>query len=238
MTTAPPLPLRVLAVPVVVAVLVAGLWLFAGAIAPGYFTSIGFGAAWMLVAGVAMSQAAKRVPGLRWYVRGAVIATSVAVGAWFALTSIGDTTVNEKVVTGVPASEAPQRLPSAEPSAGGQTVARPVNVELSSATIKPASEGSASGEARVIKLARGGKRLTLTDLSVSNGPDLRVYLAAGKPQSDGEVDDFKDLGALKGNKGTQQYDIPGGVDVRRYNTLYIWCRSFTVSFARAVLKRS
>ena len=223
MTAAPPL-LRFLAVPLVVAVLLAGLYLFAGAIAPGYFTSIGFGAAWMLVAGVTLSQLAKRVPGLRWWVRGAVIATSVAVGAWFALTSIGDTTVNEEVVTGVPASNLPERPASA------------VNVEIATASIRPAAEGSASGEARVIKLARGGKRLTLTDLSVSNGPDLRVYLAAGKPQSDGEVTDYKDLGALKGNKGNQQYDIPAGVNVRKYSTLYVWCRSFTVSFARAVLR--
>ena len=44
MTAAPPpLPLRFLAVPLVVAVLLAGLYLFAGAIAPGYFTSIGCG---------------------------------------------------------------------------------------------------------------------------------------------------------------------------------------------------
>jgi hypothetical protein len=227
---AAPLPYRILAVPVVVAVLVAGLWLFAGEIAPGYFTSIGFGVAWMVVAGVALSRLAKRVAGLRWWVRGAVIGTSVAVGAWFALTSLTDTTVNEKVVVGVPRHEVV--------SAGKQAVSKPVNVEIASAAIKPASEGSASGEARVIQLARGGKRLTLTDLSVSNGPDLRVYLAAGKPQSDGEVDDFKDLGALKGNKGTQQYRIPAGVNVRKYNTVYVWCRSFTVSFARAVLKQS
>jgi len=58
-TAAPPLPLRFLAVPLVVAVLLAGLYLFAGAIAPGYFTSIGFGAAWMLVAGVTLNQLAK-----------------------------------------------------------------------------------------------------------------------------------------------------------------------------------
>ena len=228
MTAAPPLPLRFLAVPLVVAVLLAGLYVFAGAIAPGYFTSIGFG--------VTLSQLAKRVPRLRWWVRGAVIATSVTVGAWFALTSIGDTTVNEKVVTGVPARNLADRPASAEPSPARDAVSRPVNVEVAAATIRPASEGSASGEARVIVLAHGGKRLTLTDLSVSNGPDLRVYLAAGKPKSDGEVDDYKDLGALKGNKGNQQYEIPDGVNVRKYSTLYIWCRSFTVSFARTVLR--
>ena len=140
------------------------------------------------------------------------------------------------MVTGVPARNLADRPASAEPSPARDAVSRPVNVEVAAATIRPASEGSASGEARVIVLAHGGKRLTLTDLSVSNGPDLRVYLAAGKPKSDGEVDDYKDLGALKGNKGNQQYEIPDGVNVRKYSTLYIWCRSFTVSFARTVLR--
>jgi Electron transfer DM13 len=230
-------PLRLLVVPVVAAILLGGLYVFAGLVAPGYYTSIGFGAGWMLVAGVTMNQLAKRVPGLRWYVRGTVIATSLAVGAWFALTSLGDTTVNEKVVTGVRASDLPAGQPSAEP-ATREAAARPVNVELASAPIRPASEGSASGEARVIQLARGGRRLTLTDLSVSNGPDLRVYLAAGRPTSDGEVDRYRDLGALKGNKGTQQYRIPSNVNIRRYSTVYVWCRAFTVSFARAALRPS
>jgi hypothetical protein len=237
-----PVPLRLLVVPVVVAVLLGGLYVFAGLIAPGYFTSIGFGAGWMLVAGVALGRLARRIPGLRWYVRGTVIATSVAVGAWFALTSLGDTTVNEKVVTGVRASELPKASTRAATAGAAKSapraVARPVNVELASAPVRPAAEGSASGEARVIRLARGGKRLTLIHLSVSNGPDLRVYLAAGRPTSDGEVTDYKDLGALKGNKGTQQYRIPAGVNVRRYSTVYVWCRAFTVSFARAALRPS
>ena len=152
------------------------------------------------------------------------------------MTSIGDTTVNEKVVTGVPASNLPERPASAAPSPAREAVSRPVNVEIATASIRPAAEGSASGEARVIKLARGGKRLTLTDLSVSNGPDLRVYLAAGKPQSDGEVTDYKDLGALKGNKGNQQYDLPKDADIGKHRTVVIWCRAFSVAFARASLQ--
>src|SRR3954454_1182496 len=142
MTAAPPLPLRFLVVPLVVAVLLAGLYLFAGAIAPGYFTSIGFGAAWMLVAGVTLSQLAKRAPGMRWWVRGPVIATSVAVGAWFALTSIGDTTVNERVVTGVPASNLPERSAGTEPPPAREAASRPANVVVAAAGIRPAAEGS------------------------------------------------------------------------------------------------
>jgi hypothetical protein len=60
-----------------------------------------------------------------------------------------------------------------------------------------------------------------------------VYLVAGRARSEGDVDDYVDLGALKGNKGDQQYAIPGRVDVDRYATAVIWCRAFSVLFARA-----
>ena len=63
------------------------------------------------------------------------------------------------------------------------------------------------------------------------GPDLRVYLAAGTSGVDGRVD----LGGLKGNRGTQQYAIPGSVDTGRYRRVVIWCRAFSVNFGEAVL---
>jgi ribonuclease PH len=87
----------------------------------------------------------------------------------------------------------------------------------------------------VIDPGDGGTFLRLEDLAVDNGPDLRVYLVAGPARDESEVDDFEDLGALKGNKGDQQYDIPRGLDLGRYSTVVIWCRAFSVNFARAPL---
>jgi hypothetical protein len=95
----------------------------------------------------------------------------------------------------------------------------------------------AEGRAAVIELAEGGRVLTLTGFEVDNGPDLRVYLVAGDPTSEGDVDDYVDLGGLKGNKGDQQYEIPADVDVGTYDTAVIWCRAFSVLFARAPLAR-
>ena len=77
--------------------------------------------------------------------------------------------------------------------------------------------------------------LTLTNFEVDNGPDLRVYLVAGPARDESGVDDFEDLGALKGNQGNQQYELPSGVDLERYSTVVIWCRAFSVNFARAPL---
>lgn len=68
------------------------------------------------------------------------------------------------------------------------------------------------------------------DFFVTNGPDLFVYL--GK---DGQIDLEKRLGALKGNKGSQNYAVP--LEWRdQYNEVWVWCRAFSVSFARAELR--
>jgi Electron transfer DM13 len=56
---------------------------------------------------------------------------------------------------------------------------------------------------------------------------------AGPARSEGEVEDYIDLGSLKGNRGDQQYEIPRNVDLDRYSTAVIWCRAFSVLFARA-----
>jgi Electron transfer DM13 len=46
---------------------------------------------------------------------------------------------------------------------------------------------------------------------------------------------FVDLGAMKGNKGDQNYDIPTNVDLGQYQSVTIWCRRFGVNFATAPL---
>src|SRR3954451_14675359 len=201
--------------------LLAGLWIAAGLLAPTYLTSIIFGVAWFIVASVILGRAVKRRPDLKWWVRGTFLATAAACAAAFAWTSLRDKTVNEQVPVGVPASKVTGRAP-----------AKPQNVALASGPFKVADEGTARGTATVIRRAAGGRVLTLTHFAVNNGPDLRVYLAPGNGKN---VGDRIDLGGLKGNKGNQKYDLPGSADIRKYRTVVIWCRSFTVAFARATL---
>jgi hypothetical protein len=94
------------------------------------------------------------------------------------------------------------------------------------------------GTATIFDL-RGGKRiLRLTDFSTSNGPDVRVYLVAAPDASDNETVSkagFVELGALKGNQGDQNYDVPVSVDLGKYRAVTIWCRRFSVNFATAPL---
>jgi hypothetical protein len=135
-------------------------------------------------------------------------------------------------------SAAPAEADPAEPDAAAEAEPDPAarqNVRVRGGDVA-AVRHPASGRAAVIELAEGGRVLTLTGFEVDNGPDLRVYLVAGSPASEGEVSDFVDLGALKGNRGDQQYDIPRSVDVGHYSTAVIWCRAFSVLFARAPLR--
>jgi hypothetical protein len=202
--------------------LLGGLWIASGLLAPTYLTSIVFGVAWFVIASFLLGRAVKRRPELKWWVRGTFLATAAACAAAFAWTSLRDKTVNEQVPVGVPASKVTK-------SRG----AKPQNVSLASGPFKVADEGSARGTATVVRRAAGGRVLTLTHFAVNNGPDLRVYLVAGGGK---DIHDRFDLGGLKGNKGNQKYDVPRSADLGKYRTVVIWCRAFTVAFARAALR--
>ena len=89
----------------------------------------------------------------------------------------------------------------------------------------------AQGIAKVIPIEGGGDVLRLEDLVVTNGPDLYVYLSTDKSASD-----FMNLGGLKANIGNQNYPIPVGTDLSKYDTVLIWCRAFSVLFGSADLK--
>ena len=126
------------------------------------------------------------------------------------------------------------RVTPAAPS-GSVERARLTNVLLARGSFESVAH-SAVGTATAIRTAAGARVLTLTNFEVDNGPDLRVYLVAGPARDESEVEDFEDLGALKGNKGNQQYELPRDIDLGRYTTVVIWCRAFSVNFARAPLR--
>jgi hypothetical protein len=72
--------------------------------------------------------------------------------------------------------------------------------------------------------------------SVTNGPDLRVILSSSpNPTARDGLGDYIDLGMLKGNIGSQNYEIPADVDLSLYQSIVIYCQPFHVVFATAVL---
>lgn len=241
---------------VVVATLVAGLWFWSGVVAPGYWSSIVLGAAWFVAASIGFGQIGKRRPDLRLPLRATVIACSVAACVGFYWTSVRDTVVDEQIVTGVPASEldgseaeiddalAGEPDDSEAEAAGTDGASKPVeaeeeaepeparNVVRVSGEVRPAGH-SASGRARVVELAAGGRVLTLSDdFEIDPGPEVRVYLV---PDPDRPTEGVEDLGELKGSKGDQQYEIPDGVDVFEHRHVVFWCVPFTQTLATAKL---
>lgn len=87
------------------------------------------------------------------------------------------------------------------------------------------------GEAVVVDRA-DGRVLVLPDLDAQNGPDLRLYLS---PSSGGSVDGGTYLAPLRGNQGTQTYELPPSLDLRAQPNVVIWCDRFNVPFGTAPL---
>lgn len=90
---------------------------------------------------------------------------------------------------------------------------------------------NAQGWAKLVKLADGNQLLRFEDFQATNGPDLHVYLA-----TDTSAKDYVDLGKLKANIGNQNYDVPEGTDLTKYNTALVWCKQFSVLFGSAEIK--
>ena len=86
----------------------------------------------------------------------------------------------------------------------------------------------ATGKAEVITVG-DVSFLRFEDFEVTNGPDLHVYMT-----KNGDVDTGIDLGKLKGNKGSQNYEL-SGINTNMYNIVVIYCQPFHVYFASATL---
>ena len=99
-----------------------------------------------------------------------------------------------------------------------------------------------SGRATIYKQADGRLVLRLTNFKTSNGPDVHVVLIAAK-DADDDANFLKnsteklEIGALKGNQGDQNYDIPAGTDLDKFQTVSIYCERFNANFGAAPLKK-
>lgn len=99
-----------------------------------------------------------------------------------------------------------------------------------------------SGRATIYKSADGNKYLRLSDFATSNGPDVHVLLARAEDKAlesevvQGSLDSVE-LGALKGNQGDQNYDLPAAVDLNKYQAVVIYCERFHAIFGLARLEK-
>ena len=69
------------------------------------------------------------------------------------------------------------------------------------------------------------------NFSVTNGPDIDVFLAKGPRVVTGDVN----LGSVKVTEGSSNYEVPVGVNPREFAYVVIWCVPFSVQFGYAAL---
>lgn len=183
------------------------------------------------------------VGGRRWWIAGAVAFVLIAVVAFAAFRPdklVTDERVDEQLSSDVAAviGETPTTAPptSRPDDAAAAVPAAPTTtatavVERGRGTFVGQSGHRVAGTAVVVERPEG-LLLVLPELDAENGPDLQLYLS---PESGGSVDGGVYLEPLKGNQGTQTYELPAGIDLATLSNVVIWCERFSVPFGTASL---
>jgi hypothetical protein len=114
-----------------------------------------------------------------------------------------------------------------------QQVNATITSKIRTGTFIGAGDGfhNTEGLAKVIPLGQGSIVIRLENFNSTNGPNVHLYMSTDKAASN-----FIDLGRLKANNGNQNYNIPNGTDLVKYNMVLIWCKDFSVLFGSAELK--
>jgi len=224
-SAAPPFPpfARWLLLPAVAAMFVLGVWIAGGVLTNSFKASMALVAVWYAAAGAAVLVAGLRRRGLRAPLWTGYAVAAAAVGIFLAVTTLRDRVVHERVLVGVPSTQVAQAQGTEAPAVVTLRTGRFVS-----------GEHDTTGVASVVRSRDGSRHLTLTGFDTSPGPDLRVRIVPGQTDDGGAAGNI-DLGALKGNRGDQQYELPRGADVENA-TVVIWCRAFSATFGSARLR--
>src|SRR5205814_7397738 len=146
---------------------------------------------------------------------------------------------DKKVIEAFPMPEAaaapvPSTTPegSGSPSTAATTTAPPQEpVKVSTGELR-GIDHDASGTASIYRLAGGTYVVALEGIDIEPGPDYRVYVVLGADRE--RPGDGTELAGLKGNQGTQYYEVPRDVgDPGAGWTVLVWCRAFGVPVANA-----
>jgi hypothetical protein len=166
------------------------------------------------------TNASARVSRRKWIL--AAIGIPVLVGAWWAFRP-------EKLFINQKVNEAAPTALAAEPEA------------LYTGRLE-GKVHQTNGRATIYKSTDGKQFLRLSDFTTSNGPDVHVLLvrsnekALGQEIVKGDLDGVE-LGALKGNQGDQNYDLPATLDLNQYQAVTIYCERFHAIFGVAKLEK-
>jgi hypothetical protein len=86
------------------------------------------------------------------------------------------------------------------------------------------------GKAKII-IENTNRQVLLDSFSISNGPDLKVYLSSQNTPAN-----FVNLGALKSATGNSSYSIPNNIVLSNYPFVLIHCQQYNHLFAFAKIQ--
>ncbi len=114
---------------------------------------------------------------------------------------------------------------------GLQAIPAVAGTAVGTGTFVGKSNHITTGGVEVIKNADGSHTVVLgSDFTFDGAPDPRVGF--GK---NGKYDKSTGMGLLQSNNGKQSYTVPAGVDVSKYNEVYVYCLKFSVPLGVAKL---
>lgn len=149
------------------------------------------------------------------------VATLVGGGAFWYF-SVRDVVVDEEIVVVVAGADPMPKTGKPEPH---------LPIALADGRFHGEDGHDGTGVATLVDTGGGRRVLTFSRFDVSPGPDVDVYLTTDTAS----IGDRVELGDLKGNVGDQQYEVPASVDLARYDSVILYCVSFTVRIAVAPL---
>ena len=184
---------------------------------------------WLLLSFVILPRVLRNV-----IARSAVL-TLLAIGAVLVL--VVPTLRDKKVIEAFPMPEAAAvPVPSTASEGSPATTPTPATtvpqpVKVSTGELR-GIDHDATGTASIYRLADGAYVVALEGIDIEPGPDYRVYVVRGDDRE--SPGDGTELAGLKGNQGTQYYEVPRDVaDPGDGWTVLVWCRAFGVPVANA-----
>jgi MYXO-CTERM domain-containing protein len=188
--------------------------------------------AWFAVAAVVALLLIRRRRGLAVPLIAGFLVAAIGTALLVALPTVRDRTVEEADVIAV--ADNPTAEPTS-PQAPTTTApaAPPAPVEIGRAELA-GIDHTATGTARLIRLADGSLLVRLQDIDIQPGPDYYVHLVRGAGQR--EPAGGSQLARLKGNRGSQNYPVPRGRSAETPVTVLIWCRAFDTPVANATVR--
>jgi hypothetical protein len=186
-------------------------------------------ATWLLLSLVFVPRVVKNA----WWDAALLGTIAIAAVVVLVVPTLRDTKVVEEFPAAV-AEPAPPPSSSAPSTAGASsaptTTTAEAPVKISSGVLRGIGH-DATGTASIYRRADGSTVVGLEEIDIEPGPDYRVLVVPGDDRT--SPGDGPELDALRGNQGTQYYEVPAGTDPGPGWTVLVWCRAFGVPIANA-----